>query len=209
MAAELGLHETHFVNPNGLPAPGISRVPAISPRLTHHALALPTFAKYVSTSKHGCTLLGPNGRDGTSSGPIPTACWTPRVMTASRPGRPGPPASAWWPAAAAGGDHVIVVVLGASSTEARYADARNLFRYAWLMRGKRAPRTLGFFDADAFDDQFAARKSDKGLRVKWFCGSMKAPLGCAGLRPANTNRAGTFDLALAVAVPTASRYVLL
>ena len=35
------------------------------------------------------------------------------------------------------GDHLIVVVLGASSTEARYADARNLFRYAWLMRAKR------------------------------------------------------------------------
>jgi D-alanyl-D-alanine carboxypeptidase len=36
-----------------------------------------------------------------------------------------------------GSDHLIVVILGASSTEARYADARNLFRYGWLMRGHR------------------------------------------------------------------------
>jgi D-alanyl-D-alanine carboxypeptidase (penicillin-binding protein 5/6) len=35
-----------------------------------------------------------------------------------------------------GDDHVIVVILGASSTDARYADARNLFRYAWLTRGR-------------------------------------------------------------------------
>jgi D-alanyl-D-alanine carboxypeptidase (penicillin-binding protein 5/6) len=34
-----------------------------------------------------------------------------------------------------GGRGLIVVVLGSTSTEARYADARNLFRYAWRSLG--------------------------------------------------------------------------
>ena len=58
-------------------------------------------------------------------------------MMASRRARLRPPVHAWWPAAVAAGDHLIVVILGASSNEARYADARNLFRYGWLMRGHR------------------------------------------------------------------------
>jgi D-alanyl-D-alanine carboxypeptidase (penicillin-binding protein 5/6) len=34
-----------------------------------------------------------------------------------------------------GDDRLIVVVLGATSSEGRYVDARNLFRWAWLERG--------------------------------------------------------------------------
>jgi hypothetical protein len=34
-----------------------------------------------------------------------------------------------------GDRRLIVVVLGSTSTEARYADARNLFRYAWQTLG--------------------------------------------------------------------------
>ena len=35
-----------------------------------------------------------------------------------------------------GGDPLFVVVLGSSSSEARYADARNLFRWAWTQRSR-------------------------------------------------------------------------
>ena len=34
-----------------------------------------------------------------------------------------------------GDDELIVVVLGSSSSDARYADIRNLFRWAWLELG--------------------------------------------------------------------------
>jgi D-alanyl-D-alanine carboxypeptidase len=34
-----------------------------------------------------------------------------------------------------GGREIILVVLGATSTEARYADARNLSRHAWRVLG--------------------------------------------------------------------------
>ncbi|QDV32902.1 hypothetical protein [Tautonia plasticadhaerens] len=36
---------------------------------------------------------------------------------------------------------MIVVVLGASSSEARYADARNLYRFAWTTLGHEADST--------------------------------------------------------------------
>ena len=136
-AALLGLRETHFANPNGLPAPGHQSSARDLAMLTHHALALPTFAKYVSTSKRGCTLLGPNGHRR-------NVIWTNTNRLLGTEGYDGVKTGTTRAAGEClvasgrrGNDHVIVVILGASSTEARYADARNLFRYAWLMRGRR------------------------------------------------------------------------
>jgi D-alanyl-D-alanine carboxypeptidase (penicillin-binding protein 5/6) len=34
-----------------------------------------------------------------------------------------------------GDDRLIVVVLGSTSTDGRYTDSRNLFRWAWVERG--------------------------------------------------------------------------
>jgi serine-type D-Ala-D-Ala carboxypeptidase (penicillin-binding protein 5/6) len=136
-ASELGLRETHFANPNGLPAPGHQSSARDLAKLTHHALALPSFARYVSTVKHGATLQGPSGRKR-------NVVWTNTNRLLDTEGYDGVKTGTTRAAGEClvasgrrGGDHVIVVVLGASSTEARYADARNLFRYAWLMRGQR------------------------------------------------------------------------
>ncbi len=137
VADELGLRETHFANPNGLPASGHHSSARDLAKLTHHALALPTFARYVSTSKRGCTLLGPNGHRR-------NVIWTNTNRLLGTEGYDGVKTGTTRAAGEClvasgrrGNDHVIVVILGASSTEARYADARNLFRYAWLMRGRR------------------------------------------------------------------------
>jgi serine-type D-Ala-D-Ala carboxypeptidase (penicillin-binding protein 5/6) len=137
LAVELSLNETHFVNPNGLPADGHHSSARDLARLTQHALALPTFAAYVSTPQHACSLIDNHGQrrdvvwnntnrlletegyDGVKTGTTRAAG---ECLVAS--GRRG-------------GDHLIVVILGASSNEARYADARNLFRYGWLIRGHR------------------------------------------------------------------------
>ena len=136
VAGQLGLRETHFINPNGLPAQGHQSSARDLARLTHHALALPTFAKYVSTAKHGCTLVGPNGHRR-------NVVWTNTNRLLGTEGYEGVKTGTTRAAGEClvasgrrGDDHVIVVILGASSTEARYADARNLFRYAWLMRGR-------------------------------------------------------------------------
>jgi D-alanyl-D-alanine carboxypeptidase (penicillin-binding protein 5/6) len=137
VAGELGLRETHFVNPNGLPAPGHQSSARDLARLAQQALALPAFARYVATRTYGCTILGPDGQRR-------QLVWTNTNRLLDIDGydgvKTGTTRAAGECLVASGrrnGDHVIVVILGASSTEARYADARNLFRYAWLKRGQR------------------------------------------------------------------------
>jgi serine-type D-Ala-D-Ala carboxypeptidase (penicillin-binding protein 5/6) len=142
VAAELGLHETHFENPNGLPAPTHRSSARDLARLASHALTDPTFAAVVSTRKHGSTLVDAEGKrrnvvwtntnhlldiegyDGVKTGTT-NAAGTCLVASGRR-----------------GQDHLIVVVLGGSnSPDSRYPDTRNLFRWAWQMRADRASTT--------------------------------------------------------------------
>jgi D-alanyl-D-alanine carboxypeptidase (penicillin-binding protein 5/6) len=139
VAEELGLHETHYENPNGLPTPKHRSSARDLARLARFALMDPTFAAVVSTRKHGCTLLDGQGKrrnvvwtntnhlldvegyDGVKTGTT-QAAGTCLVASGRR-----------------GQDRLIVVVLGGSnSPDSRYPDARNLFRWAWQMRGHRA-----------------------------------------------------------------------
>jgi serine-type D-Ala-D-Ala carboxypeptidase (penicillin-binding protein 5/6) len=137
LADELGLRETHFVNPNGLPAPGHLSSARDLAKLACVALAEPIFAKTVSTQKHGCTLVDAKGQRR-------NVVWTNTNRLLDTEGYDGVKTGTTRAAGEClvasgrrGGDHLIVVILGASSTEARYADARNLFRWAWLARGHR------------------------------------------------------------------------
>ena len=134
IAVELRLKETHFANPNGLPADGHHSSARDLARLTHHALALPAFAAYVSTRRHASSLVDAQGarRD---------VVWNNTNRLLDTEGYDGVKTGTTRAAGEClvasghrGDDHLIVVILGASSTEARYADARNLFRYGWLMR---------------------------------------------------------------------------
>jgi D-alanyl-D-alanine carboxypeptidase (penicillin-binding protein 5/6) len=139
VAEELGLRETHFENPNGLPATKHRSSARDLARLARVALTDPTFAAVVSTRKRGCTLVDGQGRrrnvvwtntnhlldtegyDGVKTGTTSGAGTC--LVASGRRGR----------------DHLIVVVLGGSnSPDSRYPDARNLFRWAWQMRGHRA-----------------------------------------------------------------------
>jgi D-alanyl-D-alanine carboxypeptidase (penicillin-binding protein 5/6) len=139
VTAELGLHETHFANPNGLPAPGHRSSARDLARLTSQALAQPAFAVIVSTRKHGCTLVDPNGQRR-------NVVWTNTNHLLETEGYDGVKTGTTRAAGAClvasghrGKDHLIVVMLGGSSSpDSRYPDARNLFRWAWLMRGHRA-----------------------------------------------------------------------
>ncbi len=142
VAGELGMRETHFENPNGLPAPKHRSSARDLARLARVALTDPNFAAVVSTRKHGCALVDAHGErrnvvwkntnhlldiegyDGVKTG---TTSGAGTCLVAS--GRRG------W-------DHLIVVVLGGSSSpDSRYPDTRNLFRWAWQMRGHRDETT--------------------------------------------------------------------
>ena len=132
VAAELGLAETHFDNPHGLPVATHRTSARDLAKLASVALRDPTFARVVNTLKHGSTitrpdgssrnviwsntnrLLGTEGYDGVKTGTT-TAAGNCLVASGHR-----------------GADHLIVVILGAPTSDSRYADARNLFRYGWL-----------------------------------------------------------------------------
>ena len=131
VAKEIGLQSTHFNNPHGLPSDDHKTTARDLATLAHQALRVPLFRKIVSTPQHGTTvdsvsgykrnvvwrntnqLLKIDGYDGVKTGTTGAAgnCL---VSTAQR-----------------GGRRLIVVVLGSTSTDSRYTDTRNLFRWAW------------------------------------------------------------------------------
>src|SRR5262249_32307176 len=142
-AAEMGLRETRFANPNGLPAAGHQASARDLAALARQALAVPEFARVVATARHGSTLVDAEGRrrnvvwnntnrlletegyDGIKTGTT-TAAGGCLVASGMR-----------------GDDRLIVVILGAGTADARYVDARNLFRWGWLRRSHTGSRPAG------------------------------------------------------------------
>lgn len=130
-AAGLGLTDTHVRNPHGLTESGHQSTAADLIRLTHAARQLPHFSQYVGARQRGSTVTGPGGYtrnvlwrttnrllgiegyDGVKTGTT-TAAGACLVGSGRRDDR-----------------ELIVVVLGSTSSDARYVDARNLFRWAW------------------------------------------------------------------------------
>jgi D-alanyl-D-alanine carboxypeptidase (penicillin-binding protein 5/6) len=139
VAAELGLRETHFANPHGLPAAGHKSSARDLAKLAQVALLDPTFAKVVATPRRGATLVD-------STGQKRNVIWTNTNKLLETEGYDGVKTGTTNAAGACliasgrrGSDHLIIVILGAQSSDARYVDARNLFRWAWHQRGHKAP----------------------------------------------------------------------
>jgi D-alanyl-D-alanine carboxypeptidase (penicillin-binding protein 5/6) len=143
VAAGLGLEGTHFVNTHGLTASGHHASARDLARLAREALRDPTFAAVVATPERGCALTAP-GKDNDQDKRTRNVVWTNTNLLLSTEGydgvKTGTTAAAGQCLVASGrrgGDHLIVVVLGSGTTETRYTDARNLFRWAWARRGHR------------------------------------------------------------------------
>jgi D-alanyl-D-alanine carboxypeptidase (penicillin-binding protein 5/6) len=141
-AAELGMTATRYENPHGLTAKGHRSSARDLVRLARAALALPSFEQIVGVHRYECMLTGPGGYqrkvvwkntnrlleiegyDGVKTGTTTAA----GACLVSR-GRHGSQA-------------LLVAVLGSASSEARYADTRNLFRWGWSRTGNE-PRAAG------------------------------------------------------------------
>ncbi len=134
-AKSLGMEQTTYKNPHGLTARGHVSSARDLLRLAHAAMAVSRFREYVGTRQHGSRLrstsgyqrnvvwkntnrlLGIEGYAGVKTGTT-SAAGACLVSTSKR-----------------GGDQLLLVVLGAKSSDARYIDSRNLYRWAWLQRG--------------------------------------------------------------------------
>ena len=130
-ASELGMGQTHYVNPHGLTHEEHLSTAADLARLAREALELPRFRDYVTCRQHGCEVSVPNGYrrnikwentnrllgiDGyagikTGTTDAAGACL---VSSSRREGR-----------------ELIVVSLKSANTDARYIDARNLHAFGW------------------------------------------------------------------------------
>jgi D-alanyl-D-alanine carboxypeptidase (penicillin-binding protein 5/6) len=131
MARQLGLAETHFANTHGLTEATHKSSAADLVKLASQAMKLPLFREVVGTSQHGCMVNGPGGYernvlwkntnhllgiegyDGVKTGTT-TAAGACLVAHGVRDGR-----------------SLVIVVLGAASSDSRYVDVRNLFRWGW------------------------------------------------------------------------------
>lgn len=130
-AARLGMTNTEFRNPHGLSVDGHHSSASDLAMLARAVLKHAVYRNYVSARQHGATITGPGGYsrnvmwkntnellsiDGysgvkTGTTDLAGACL---VSTGERDGR-----------------QLIVVVLGSAASAARYADTRNLYRWAW------------------------------------------------------------------------------
>lgn len=135
-ADSLGMKNTQFKNPHGLTAEGHFSSARDLVTLAHAAYQLPRFAEYVNTRRHGCRLVGPGGYqrnviwnntnrllaiegyDGVKTGTTSAAgaCLVSRSCRGER--------------------CLLLAVLGSSSSDGRYVDSRNLFRWAWQQPAK-------------------------------------------------------------------------
>lgn len=138
-ARRLGLTNTKYRSSFGDGGADTDRTTTVRDltRVAWHAMQVPLFREIVGTQKYECDVRTPDGGsrrakwentnqllgldlgyDGVKTG---TTTLAGQCLVAS--GRRG-------------GDHLIVAVLG-SATDARFVDARNLFRWAWERRAGR------------------------------------------------------------------------
>jgi D-alanyl-D-alanine carboxypeptidase (penicillin-binding protein 5/6) len=136
-AKELGMEKTIYKNPHGLTAKGHQSSALDLTKLAHAAIQLPRFRHYIDTRQHGSTLLGPGGYQR-------NIVWKNTNQLLGIEGYHGIKTGTTSAAGAclvSWGDRdeksCIVVVLGSTSSDARYVDTRNLFRW-WFREGEPA-----------------------------------------------------------------------
>lgn len=130
-AAELGMKNTTYANPHGLTVATHLTTAHDQAVLARHAMQIPLFRRIVSTGQRGCTVDGKTGY-------TRNVLWKNTNRLLARKGYDGiktgttEAAGACLVSQATREDKsLIMVVLGSSSSDARYVDSRNLYRWAW------------------------------------------------------------------------------
>ncbi|WP_165235290.1 peptidoglycan-binding protein [Aquisphaera insulae] len=134
VARSLGMEHTRFANPHGLPAKDHHASARDLALLGAAVVADPTLAKVVATSKHGTTLHGPDGKTRNVAWSNSNQLLATEGYDGVKTGTTNGAGSCLVASGRRGDRHRVVVILGSTSNDGRYADARNLFRWAWGQR---------------------------------------------------------------------------
>lgn len=136
-AKELGMKQTRYANPHGLPDNNHLSTANDQVLLATKVMQNEQFRSYVQTRQHATKVQG-------SSGYTRNVVWknTNKLLEITgysglKTGTTDAAGACLVSAGKHGDDELIVVVLGSSSNEARYVDTRNLFRWGWQQRGHR------------------------------------------------------------------------
>ncbi len=131
MASQLNMTNSSFKNPNGLPEQGHQSTASDLIKLAHHAMQLSTFRDYVATAQHGCTVTGPGGYERNLAWKNTNRLLRTEGYEGIKTGTTNAAGACLVSQGTRDGETLIIVVLGATSSDARYVDARNLYRWAW------------------------------------------------------------------------------
>ena len=135
-AAKLGMEQTTYKNPHGLTAEGHKSTCRDLVRLARIACGDRRLLDYVGTRNYACTVEG-------APGYLREIAWENTNQLLGIEGYQGVKTGTTSAAGAClismgerDSQRLIVVVLGSTSSDARYTDTRNLFRWAWRQRAQ-------------------------------------------------------------------------
>jgi len=133
-AQSLGMKGTHYLDPHGNSANRSTAQDLL--RLAWTAMQNERFRRYVSTRRHECKI-----NTGDDSHRVAVWSNTNRLLGIGgyhgvKTGTTGGAGACLVSSGVRNNDHLLVVVLGATSSDARYTDSRNLYRWAWSERAK-------------------------------------------------------------------------
>jgi len=134
-AKDLGMKNSSFTNTSGLPQEGHQACAADLMTLAFNAMKQPLFRKYVGTVQHGCTVTGPGGYRRNLIWRNTNRLLKTEGFEGVKTGTTNAAGSCLVSQDTRDDQTLILVVLGATSTDARYVDSRNLYRWAWQELG--------------------------------------------------------------------------
>ena len=134
-AETLGMKQTHYANPHGLPDKSHLSTAADQVVLTAKVMQDARFRDYVQTRQHAVRVQGPAGTSRTIVWKNGNELLKIAGYSGVKTGTTDAAGACLISVGTHLGDELIVVVLGCSSNESRYVDTRNLFRWSWQQRG--------------------------------------------------------------------------
>ncbi len=130
-AGELGMSQTHFVNPHGLTDNAHLSTASDLVRLARAALDVPRFRDYITCRQHGCEVTGVGGYKRNLKWENTNRLLGIEGYMGLKTGTTDAAGACLVSCSQRDEKELIVVVLNAANSDARYVDSRNLHAYGW------------------------------------------------------------------------------